>query len=77
MCISVAVNCQQSLGMEDGYIEDFQISSWSETDVNPIKKGRLGDTGWCTEEPTIKFESAHSFIVIISLLTLKTRNYKQ
>ena len=70
MCISVAVNCQQSLGMEDGYIEDFQISSWSETDVNPSKKGRLGDIGWCPKQPTSGFEGPHTITVIISLLTL-------
>ena len=47
-------SCQQSLGMEDGYIEDFQITSSSELFKHPRSSGRLGRDGWCAGETDMK-----------------------
>ena len=36
--------------MEDGYIENFQITTSSELPTNPGSSGRLGSAGWCAAE---------------------------
>ena len=40
-------SCGHSLGMRDGFIEDFQIWSPSEEPNRPATSGRPGDVGWC------------------------------
>ena len=47
------MSCQQSLGMEDGYIEDFQITSSSELFTHPSSNGRFGRGGWCGNETDV------------------------
>ena len=40
--------CQQNLGMGDGYIEDFQITSSLSSPGHPASAARPGGKGWCT-----------------------------
>ena len=46
-CITEPLRCGQTLGMESGYIEDFQINVTSEDPLFLKNSGRPGDTGWC------------------------------
>ena len=48
---ATAPTCGQSLGMRDGFIEDFQIWSPSEEIISyPATDGRPGDVGWCLQK---------------------------
>ena len=42
-----ATTCGHFLGMRDGFIEDFQLTSSSEAVDSPARAGRPGDVGWC------------------------------
>ena len=53
--------CGQSLGMRNGFIEDFQIWSPSEEPNFPGRAGRPGDVGWCP----LRYDSLTSFIQVL------------
>ena len=54
--LSAPSTCHQSLGMEDGYIEDFQITSSSAMLKHPASAVRSGELGWApTENDTSAF----------------------
>ena len=40
--------CHQSMGLEDGFLEDFQIKTESERILVPDSAGGKGNYGWCT-----------------------------
>ena len=50
MCTYLSIDpkhCHQSLGLWDGYIEEFQVRS--ELVLNHKVHGWIGDSVWCTE----------------------------
>ena len=43
------VGCGKELGMNDGGINDFQVSASTETEDHPAAHSRPGLSGWCAD----------------------------
>ena len=47
--IAEPTTCGQEMGLRDGFIEDFQLSSSTEDPQYPNSAVRQGGSGWCSD----------------------------